>query len=91
MSDTRSAAAQALLGLLLAPPIVAGFTWLLLRTSPYLALYLWAFLLALQLFFLTAYPIFIAPLFNRFDPLPPGPLRCVQPWCLRCSKLKLCL
>ena len=38
--------------------------------GPYLALYLWAFLLVLSLFFMSIYPTLIAPLFNKYDPLP---------------------
>src|SRR6266545_6320291 len=38
-------------------------------------LWLFAFLMAVQLFMLWLYPTVIAPLFNRFEPLPDGPLR----------------
>jgi STE24 endopeptidase len=38
-------------------------------------IWLWAFLVAVQLFMLWLYPTVIAPLFNRFVPLPEGPLR----------------
>lgn len=41
---------QVLLGLVLLPPLVAGFTAILQRSSPYVGLYLWAFLLAVSLF-----------------------------------------
>ncbi len=37
--------------------------------------WLFAFLAAFQLFMLWLYPAVIAPLFNRFQPLPEGPLR----------------
>lgn len=70
---------QTLLGLLLGPPIVAGFTWILQRTSAYMPLYLWAFFFALQIFFMTIYPVFIAPLFNKFSPLEKGTLRYAHP------------
>ncbi|KAI7842551.1 hypothetical protein COHA_003788 [Chlorella ohadii] len=53
-----------LLGLLFLPPIIAAFTAILQRSSPYVGLYLWAFLLAVQLFVVTVYPTVIAPLFN---------------------------
>lgn len=49
-------AKQVLLGLLFLPPILAAFTAILQRSSPYVGLYLWAFLLALQLFIVTVYP-----------------------------------
>lgn len=48
--------AQVLLGLLFLPPIIAAFTAILQRSSPHVGLYLWAFLLAVQLFVVTIYP-----------------------------------
>lgn len=83
-----------LLGALLAPPILGGFVYLLQSTGPYAALYVWAFLLAVSLLFMTIYPSVIAPLFNKFDPLPEGELRCGVPasacvsfqcWCFQCQ------
>ncbi len=38
-------------------------------------LWLFAFLLLVQVLLTWAYPVLIAPLFNRFQPLPEGPLR----------------
>ena len=35
-----------------------------------------AFIFAVQIAAITIYPVLIAPLFNKFDPLPPGTLRC---------------
>jgi STE24 endopeptidase len=66
---------QVLLGCALLPPVVAAFTWIFGIASPYVGLYLWAFLLALSLFFITVYPVWIAPLFNTFKPLESGALR----------------
>jgi len=66
---------QALLGCLLLPPVVAGFTYILQKSSAYVGLYLWAFLLLISLCALTLYPTLIAPLFNKFTPLESGPLR----------------
>jgi STE24 endopeptidase len=82
-----------LLGALLLPPVVAGFTSVLSHSSPYVALYLWAFLLALSLFALTVYPTLIAPLFNTFKPLEQGELRQASvPCCAgRCTVLGLLL
>ncbi len=57
------------------PPILAGIIWILLHTGPYMAVYLWAFMLTLSLVMMTVYPTLIAPLFNKYDPLPMGPLR----------------
>lgn len=50
-------------------------THILLISGPYLALYLWAFVFALQLLLMTAWPTLIAPLFNKYDPLPEGDLK----------------
>ena len=44
-------------------------------TPQYLALYLWAFFVGFSLLMLTIYPVLIAPLFNKYDPLPDGSLR----------------
>ncbi len=66
---------QLLLGLVIAPPILAGFVYLLQTTGKFVALYVWAFVLVISLVFMTIYPTVIAPLFNKFDPLPEGELR----------------
>jgi hypothetical protein len=71
----RPPGAQAALSLVLIPPLVAGVTWILLHTGPWLPFALWAFMFGVQLAALTVYPVLIAPLFNKFDALPPGPLR----------------
>ena len=39
------------------------------------AVYLWLFILTVQLFFMIIYPVAIAPLFNKFVPLAAGSLR----------------
>lgn len=72
LADT---AKSVLLGLVLLPPVVAGFTAILQRASPWVGLQLWGFLLALALFMITVYPTAIAPLFNKYTPLEEGPLR----------------
>ncbi|KAK9830225.1 hypothetical protein WJX72_010439 [[Myrmecia] bisecta] len=63
------------LALVLMPPILAGFLYILQHTGPYVALYVWAFLFGIQIFLMTIYPVAIAPLFNKFNPLPEGSLR----------------
>ncbi|KAK0582328.1 hypothetical protein LWI29_024246 [Acer saccharum] len=45
------------------------------KGGPYLAIYLWGFMLVLYLVMMTIYPILIAPLFNKFTPLPEGELK----------------
>jgi len=57
------------------PPVVAAIIIIVQKGGPYLALYLWAFMLLLSLVLMAVYPILIAPLFNKFTPLPEGELR----------------
>lgn len=59
------------LGLMVAvgPPIVAAIIIIVQKGGPYLALYLWAFMLVLSLVLMALYPILIAPLFNKFTPV----------------------
>lgn len=45
-----------LLGGLLLPPLVGGFTWLLARAGPWVPLQLWAFFFAIALLMMTIYP-----------------------------------
>jgi len=63
------------LSVLLGPPIVAAIIIIVQKGGPYLAIYLWAFMLILSLVMMSLYPILIAPLFNKFTPLPEGGLR----------------
>ena len=66
---------QVALGLVFLPPIIAAITLILKNTGPLVALYLWFFILVVSLFMMTIYPVVIAPLFNKFTPLPEGSLR----------------
>ncbi|CAN0884361.1 CAAX prenyl protease 1 homolog [Linum grandiflorum] len=64
-----------LLAVTLGPPIVAAIILIVQKGGPYLAIYLWAFMFVLSLVMMTIYPVLIAPLFNKFTPLPEGNLR----------------
>ncbi|KFK30712.1 hypothetical protein AALP_AA6G017800 [Arabis alpina] len=64
-----------LLSVILGPPIVAAIIYIVQKGGPYLAIYLWAFMFILSLVMMTIYPVLIAPLFNKFTPLPDGDLR----------------
>ncbi|GIL78776.1 hypothetical protein Vretimale_269 [Volvox reticuliferus] len=66
---------QVVLAMVMMPPIVGIVTYILQVAGPLLPLYLWAFFFGLSLFLMTIYPIFIAPLFNKYEPLPDGSLR----------------
>ncbi|KMZ59601.1 CAAX prenyl protease 1 [Zostera marina] len=64
-----------ILTIILGPPIVAAIIYIVQTGGPYLAIYLWGFMFVLSVVMMTVYPILIAPLFNKFTPLPDGPLR----------------
>ncbi|XP_057435703.1 CAAX prenyl protease 1 homolog [Lotus japonicus] len=63
------------LSVVIGPPIVAALIVIIQNGGPYLAIYLWAFMFALSIVMLTIYPVLIAPLFNKFTPLPDGQLK----------------
>ncbi|KAK0643031.1 peptidase family M48-domain-containing protein [Cercophora newfieldiana] len=64
-----------LLGVVLAPPILAGFLAIIKKTGSQFFYYLWLFGAALQVFMITIYPIAILPLFNKLSPLEEGKLK----------------
>jgi STE24 endopeptidase len=64
-----------LVTLVVAPPILAGFLKIIQKTGTSFVSYLWLFTAAVQVFMITAYPIFILPLFNKLSPLEEGELK----------------
>ncbi|KAL2350678.1 CaaX prenyl protease [Cryomyces antarcticus] len=56
-------------------PIGSAFLAIIQRTGDSFFYYLWLFMLGVQLFGITIYPILIVPLFNKLTPLSPGPLK----------------
>jgi Na+/melibiose symporter-like transporter len=71
----RLASVQLALTLVLVPPILSAVVYILRVASPYMPLYLWAFVFVLQLVMMTVYPTLIAPLFNKYEKLEAGKLR----------------
>jgi STE24 endopeptidase len=67
----KSLALEAVIGI----PLLYAIYAFMRFTGPHWWLWTFAFLVAVQLFMLWLYPTVIAPLFNRFAPLPQGPLR----------------
>jgi len=63
------------LQVLLGVPFLYAVYGFMRFTGPWWWLWLLGFLVGYQLLLLWAWPTFIAPLFNRFQPLPAGPLR----------------
>jgi len=64
-----------LLLLVLGGPLVAVILWLMGGAGPYWWLWAWLVWMGFSLFITWAYPIWIAPLFNRFEPLADQSLR----------------
>ncbi|MDD5394770.1 MAG: M48 family metallopeptidase [Thiothrix sp.] len=60
------------LSLLIGVPLVMLILWLMESAGAYWWLYAWAALTAFSLLMTWAYPKFIAPLFNKFNPLEEG-------------------
>jgi len=56
-------------------PILSAMLFLIKLGGPYFWFYLWLFLIAVTLLMVTIYPTLIAPIFNKFEPLPEGDLR----------------
>jgi len=63
------------LGLILGVPLVAVILWLMSGTGDYWWLWAWLVWMGFSLFITWAYPIWIAPLFNKFKPLQDAALR----------------
>jgi STE24 endopeptidase len=60
------------LGLVLGVPLALAILWLMARAGSAWWLYAWLVWFGFQLLMLFLYPTVIAPLFNRFTPLPAG-------------------
>jgi STE24 endopeptidase len=63
------------IGAALGLPLVLVVLWLMRSAGAYWWLFVWVAWMAFQLLVLVLYPTVIAPLFNRFSPLPPGAAR----------------
>jgi STE24 endopeptidase len=63
------------LSLVIGAPALAAVLWLFGAEGPGAWLYVWGFITALQLFMSFVSPVFLLPLFNKFTPLPDGPLK----------------
>jgi STE24 endopeptidase len=56
-------------------PLALATLWLMRNAGPLWWLWVWLAWMAFQLLMLVLYPTVIAPLFNKFSPLPAGPAR----------------
>lgn len=65
----------ALLAVVLGGPIAAAILWIMAKLGANWWMYAFAFLTFIQLLLVFIYPTFIAPLFNKFSPLPDGEIK----------------
>ncbi len=56
-------------------PLVAALVYIVLSGGEYFFVYLWLFVTVVILLLMTVYPDYIAPLFDKYSPLPEGELR----------------
>lgn len=63
---------QTLLGVAIGTPVIAAVLWLMGAMGEYWWLWVWLFWSGFNLLMLFIYPTWIAPLFNKFEPLPEG-------------------
>lgn len=61
---------QLVLTAVLGSPIIAGLVALIRNGGAHFYIYVWAMLFCASLFFMTIFPEYIAPLFNKYEPLP---------------------
>ena len=77
---------QAVLGLLIGTPVLLTVLWLMAQMGDKWWLYVWLFWCAFNLLIMFAYPVWIAPLFNKFTPLEDATLKeRIETLLLRCG------
>ncbi|XP_042239976.1 CAAX prenyl protease 1 homolog isoform X2 [Homarus americanus] len=60
---------------MISAPVVSGLVYIIRVGGDYFFLYLWGFTMIVVMFFMTVYPDYIAPLFDKYEPLPEGDLK----------------
>ena len=48
--------------------------YIVITMGPYFYVYLWLFMFTFSLFFMTIWPEYIAPLYNKYTPIEEGPV-----------------
>ncbi|XP_011497778.1 PREDICTED: CAAX prenyl protease 1 homolog [Ceratosolen solmsi marchali] len=56
-------------------PLLSGMVWIVKQGGDYFCLYLWLFIVIMSLVLMMIYPEIVAPLFDKYTPLPEGDLR----------------
>lgn len=63
------------IGQLVSAPVVCGLVYIIKAGGDYFFVYLWGFTMAVVMFLMTVYPDYIAPLFDKYEPLAEGDLK----------------
>lgn len=63
------------LSIAIGTPIGSAALWIIKKTGDSFFYYMWMFTFVVSIFFVTVYPIWIVPLFNKLTPLQPGKLK----------------
>jgi len=61
--------------LALTAPIICAIIWIIKSSGPYFFVYVWVFISFVTFVMMTIYPEFIAPLFDKYTPLPESDLK----------------
>jgi len=64
-----------LLTFLIGGPFFALLLYIIKKGGEYFYLYVWGFMFVFSVFMMTIVPVFIMPLFNKYEPLDDGPLK----------------
>mmetsp|Transcript_11361 Transcript_11361/g.13003 ORF Transcript_11361/g.13003 Transcript_11361/m.13003 type:complete len:517 (+) Transcript_11361:180-1730(+) len=64
-----------LLSIVIGGPFVAILLTIIKMGGPFFFIYVWAFMFVFSLFMMTVYPVFIMPLFNKYEKLDDGDLK----------------
>lgn len=64
-----------LLTFLIGGPFVSLLLYIIKKGGEYFYLYVWAFMFVFSVFMMTIVPVFIMPLFNKYEPLEDGELK----------------
>lgn len=64
-----------LVGMLITLPLVAAVIYIVQKGGDFFFVYLWLFITLVIILLMTVYPDYIAPLFDKYNPLPDGELK----------------
>jgi len=62
------------LSIVIGVPLLSVMIYIVISMGPYFYAYLWLFMFIFSLFFMTVWPEYIAPLYNKYTPIDEGPV-----------------